>query len=429
MLFYIIPEIRYAIGLAEQLQEKIVLITSQKHPALSYLRQQGLEVWCAEEEGYDAPYHAHGLLLLPPVRKLIENCTPAERYLVTFKNSPPFTLQAKKLQAKIVMPSFKLNRFWEDKRRGLAELAKVGVVVKPDITATWLDLSYAQVAQELQCESLVVQKPFGMAGNSTFFVNDEMQWATLGKQIGENPLVKVTPFLSGESFTVNCLLLPNGEVKSSYPMLQLTGDMRFTRYPGGTCGIDMTGTRTFSAQFLKGLSAAMTDIGKALAKTKFWGWFGVDILISNGEFVVLEINPRFTASISLFSQAQYAAFGHSFWQEYFEGARKSWDAQKPLPYTSLLIRNTSTQDMTLAHSFESGVYKLDADKLVLMKKTVFLKDLERDSYVIVSKSANACIHPDGEIATVVAYGSATENGNANLHLAKVADLVKIALLK
>lgn len=428
-MFYIIPEIRYAIGLVEQLKQDVIVITSHKHPALSYLREQGITIWCAEEHGHEPPYHAHGLLLLPEVRAFIEGKPYPERLLVTFKNSPPFTLQAKRLRAKVLMPSFKLNRFWEDKNRGLGELAKAGVAVKTSLTDTWLNLSYAGVCAQFNSDRLVVQKPFGMAGNSTFFVNSDAEWQALNGKIGENPLVKITPYLDGESFTVNCLLLPSGEVKSSYPMLQITGDKRFTRFAGGTCGIDMTGTRTFSAKFLKELAAALETIGQTMQSSKFWGWFGVDILISNGECVVLEINPRFTASISIFSQAQYLQTKHSFWQEYFEGNQGKWQTQQPLPYTSLLLRNTESDELAIKGNFKPGIYTFEDDGLKLVNNTIFLKDLlSPGQYLIVNKGEGTKIHVDGEMATIVAYGSATQAGSIDANLAKVANLVRIALV-
>ena len=78
MIFYIVPEIRYALGLAELSPEPMTIITGHEHPAIDILREQKVNVWCAEEKGKETSYHAPGLLRLSAVQKLIEEGKLAE---------------------------------------------------------------------------------------------------------------------------------------------------------------------------------------------------------------------------------------------------------------------------------------------------------------------------------------------------------------
>lgn len=430
MIFYIIPEIRYAIGLTELSPEAMTIITGHKHPAIAILRKQGIEVWCAEEKGKETSYHAPGLLRLSAVQKMILECPVKKRKLLTFKVSPPFTALATKLEAEVLMPPYKLNRFWEDKSRSVDALTEAKVPMKESITATLRSLNYAKVKKTLQAKKLVVQKPHGMAGNNTFFINSEKEWRKLAITIGSNPLVKVTPYIEGTPYTVNCLLSAKGDVSSSYPMLQITGDERFTRYAGGTCGIDMTGVEKLKKPLLNKFTKAVESIAKAMHKTGFWGWFGVDFLLSDKEdLLVLEINPRFTASISLFTQAQHIYLKNSFWQEYLSSKTKKTDWMQPLPYTSLLLRNITLENQTLLNDLDPGIYGWKKDVLELKKKTVQLADLkEENEYFIMTKGKNSVVHSDGEIATIVAPRSATQKGTIDKDLAKVAEFVKQVLL-
>lgn len=429
MIFYIIPEIRYAIGLVELSPEPMMIITGHDHPAIALLRKQGIEVWCAEEKGKETSYHAPGLLRLSAVQKMILDCPAKKRKLLTFKISPQFTALATKLEAEILMPSFKLNRFWEDKSRGMEALAEAKVPVKESVTGTLRSLDYGKVKKALKAKKLVVQKPHGMAGNNTFFINTEKEWRKLSVTIGANPLVKVSPYLDGMPYTVNCFLSATGKVSVSYPMLQITGDENFTRYPGGTSGVDMTGVEKFKKSFLSKLTKIAENIAKTMHKTEFWGWFGVDFLVDQDDLTVLEINPRFTASISLFTQAQHIQLKHSFWEEYLSGKAKKTDWMQPLPYTTLLLRNITLDNQTLVEHLVPGIYVWKKDMLELKQKTVLLADLKAaDEYLIVTKGKDSVIHSDGEMATIVAPRSATKNGGIDKELQRVASFVQKVLL-
>ncbi len=431
MIFFIIPEIRYGIGLIEQSSEPMTIVTSNHHQAIHHLRKRGQQIVCLAELGINPWLEAHQILSEPAIQSLIQALPPRERKLITFKISPRFEFVAKQLEATILMPASQLNRFWEDKNKGMAVLAAVGVPVKQSWSGLFQDQTYTAMVAQLGCASLVVQKPRGMAGNSTYFVHSEAEWEHLADQIGTNPLVKISPYYQGQPYTVNCVLNTTG-CYHSYPMYQITGDRRFTRYPGGTCGIDMTGARQFSHQFLEKLTQIVQLIGHELEKSGFCGWFGLDFLVDAAdEVTIIEINPRFTASISLFSQAQYQAFGASFWQIVLDQTLAKQIAVQPLPYTSLILRNVSDDDMVIGHQFASGIYAETNGHFALVKQTVWLADLESaQHYLVVAKDAGTGISRDGEYATIVAYRSTINHeGQLDEQFGKVADFVSMSLLR
>lgn len=431
MIFFIIPEIRYGIGLIEQSSEPMTIVTSNHHQAIQHLRKKGQQIVCLAELGIQPWLEAHQILSEPAIQSLIQAVPPGERKLITFKISPRFELVAKQLEATILMPASQLNRFWEDKNKGMAVLAVAGVPVKQSWSGLFQSQTYAAIVDHLGSASLVVQKPRGMAGNSTYFVHSGADWQHLAEQIGTNPLVKISPYYQGQPYTVNCVLNATG-CYHSCPMYQITGDRRFTRYPGGTCGIDMTGARQFSHQFLEKLTQIVQLIGQELEKSGFWGWFGLDFLVGSAdEIIIIEINPRFTASISLFSQAQYRAFAASFWQMAIDPTLVKSIVAQPLPYTSLILRNVGAEDLVIRHQFASGIYVENNGQFALVKETVWLADLESaQHYLVVAKDAGTSISQDGEYATIVAYRSTINHeGQLDEQFGKVANFVSMSLLR
>ncbi len=439
MIFYIIPEIRYGIGLPELSSEPMMIITSHRHPAIPFMREADNTIWCAEESldpagaglgtGRDkALYQAHGLLELKEVQALILAVPEKERHLLTFKITPRFEKLAAPLKAKVLMPSYTLNRFWEDKNKGMDELKKLGIPVKESLSGLWQEFNYDDAIARFGTKSLVIQKPRGMAGSSTHFVHDQNEWDELGKTLGSNPSIKISPFLIGTTYTVNALVSSTG-VYSGYPMFQITGDHRFTRYEGGTSGVDMSGCRSFSAAFLHEIKNNIEKIGKAMAEDGFFGWFGVDFIVDgNDTITIIEINPRFTASVSVFSQAQNHGLQANFWSGNLNLQQKLPDMMKPLPFTTLIIRNIESNNKLIAQDFMPGIYHLVGNKLVLKKATVFIKDMASpQEYLIITKGKDTEIHPDGEMATIIAHRSAVKNEHIDDDLGKVANLVTIAL--
>ncbi len=433
MIFFLLPEIRYGIGLVEQIADPICIVTSHKHQAVEEMQALGQTVICLELASLAPVNQAHQMLELDLVRARILAIPKAERKILTFKITPRLTKLALELEAEVLMPPYQLNRFWEDKNKGMAEFAKVGVPTKPGISGAFASFDYQTIVNQWNCAKLVIQKPRGMAGSTTYFVENQTEWQKLAS-ILHNTLVKITPYIEGDPFTINCLLNNTG-IYHGYPMFQITGDKRFTRYSGGTCGVDMTGGRTFSAAFLQKLDEIVQLIGTALKKTEFWGWFGLDFLVTkNEEIVIIEINPRFTASISIFSQAQNYFLGASFWQAYIDKTKKLADMSKLLPITSLILRNTSSEPFKVKNSLSSGIYEKNGSAFNLKKQTTKISDLfphARDAlptFLVVAKSVGTEIQSDSEFATIVAPRSAVDmNGNIDDDLGKIADFVTMVL--
>lgn len=432
MIFFLLPEIRYGIGLIEQIPDRLCIVTSHRHQAVVEMQTQGQNIICLETEGLAPVSQAHQMLELDLIRARILETPEAERKILTFKITPRLSKLAQELDAELLMPTYQLNRFWEDKNKGMAEFAKVGVPTKPSMSGAFATFDYQAIVDQWHYAKLVIQKPRGMAGSTTYFVENPTEWQELSS-ILHNTLVKITPYIDGDPFTINCLLNNTG-IYHGYPMFQITGDKRFTRYSGGTCGVDMSGARTFDGPILQKLDEIVDLIGTALQKTDFWGWFGLDFLVTpNGEIVMIEINPRFTASVSIFSQAQNYFLGASFWQAYIHKNKKLSDMSKPLPITSLILRNTSSELFKVKNSLSSGIYEKNGSVFNLKKQTTKISDLcslhsDLLCFLVVAKCIGTEIQPDGEFATIVAPRSAVDmNGNIDDDLGKIANFVTMVL--
>ena len=159
-------------------------------------------------------------------------------------------------------------------------------------------------------KKFAVQTTHGFAGMTTSFLNQE-EFLQLQKKHPENK-VKITPFVTGETLTLNGCIY-NNQAYISYPFLQKTGLPEYSRHPGGSCGVIFDTEKT-----LQTLSATIENPQEITSKTikasrelaeifknhQLRGFFGFDLITNGQEIYPIEINPRLTANIHPFTVQQ-----------------------------------------------------------------------------------------------------------------------------
>ncbi len=153
----------------------------------------------------------------------------------------------------------------------------------------------ADVLPELR-RPLVAQSPRSHAGKRTFAIDSEADWDALCAALPGRPL-RVAERIEGRPGTVHAVVDHEGSVLVSAPILQVTGTPWLTPYPLGSCGNDFT----WRPQPVPEPAPLIEALGAVIAKRGYRGYFGVDFVVGDGGPVLIEINPRLTASFALYA--------------------------------------------------------------------------------------------------------------------------------
>ena len=115
--------------------------------------------------------------------------------------------------------------------------------------------------------------------------------------------VAATDYLSPSiPLNVNGVVFADGSVSLHGPSLQLIGIEGFTSLPLGYCGNDFSAMKDLDPDLVRQFEGIAVGAGRWLASHGYLGAFGVDALVSGGEVLLTEVNPRFQGSSSLASE-------------------------------------------------------------------------------------------------------------------------------
>ena len=137
------------------------------------------------------------------------------------------------------------------------------------------------------CGSLL--KPLRGAGGVGIRFAEENEIASEGFYFQE--------FLPGASYSALFLFPGNGPPELLGICAQLVGELRLNAPPFQYCG------NIGPLPVDSGLTAELSDIGLSLASFDLRGLIGVDFLLVDRDVFVLEVNPRYTASVELYERA------------------------------------------------------------------------------------------------------------------------------
>ncbi len=218
--------------------------------------------------------------------------------IVCFKPSTRVERAAEVLGARIALTSAPLARGLENKLL-LPELAQEAGVRIPrqqriDVRA---DTPWSTLVNAVG-EDAVVQSPRGFSGKKTFRVRDAETWEGLRVELARRP-AKVAEYVSGRPGTLHAVVDAEGHVVVSAPIVQVTGEPSLTPFPMGSCGNDFRWRPTPYPRDAEALAEAM---GPVISARGYLGAFGLDYVVAeDGACVLIEINPRLTASFALYA--------------------------------------------------------------------------------------------------------------------------------
>jgi len=294
-VFFVTPDINYGLAFVG-LVDNFYLITLYDDPLLQYY-QDKVEVFCLEQHGVvDYPNTAgHILQHELSQRYIAEHSVGQQPRVVYFKPSPKLDKVIGEQGYLPIGIDSKLNRCLEDK----LELSAWADGWMPGFEKGAFDaFDYGLLKQRLG-DILVVQTARGWAGQSTWLVRDFEQWQDLG--LGQRQ-VRVSSYLFGKVLTVNGVIWEEQVLWGQVGRQVNPPDERFSSNPMATVG------RIWDREVeYDGIYEWLAPIGGRLQQQGHQGWFGLDVIQSEGQYYLIEVNPRMTASTSFYTRLELQA--------------------------------------------------------------------------------------------------------------------------
>ncbi|MFB6181845.1 MAG: ATP-grasp domain-containing protein [Candidatus Magasanikbacteria bacterium] len=161
-----------------------------------------------------------------------------------------------------------------------------------------------ELSRDKNKKGFVLQFNRAHTGSGTHFIESEKQLESLQEKFPERP-AKITEFISGDVFTLNCIAAKDKTLTSS-PSYQITGVEPFTQNNFATIGNDWgLAEKILDSQDKEKIKEMGKRIGTKLRDDNFVGLFGIDVIKSNtGEIFLIEINARQPASTTFETKLQ-----------------------------------------------------------------------------------------------------------------------------
>ena len=300
-IFYITLDPERALGIEDVLPD-YTIICPYKSELVNKLKNRGANVVVLEDElkqkevAEAIKKGTYGILQSDFLQKYITaNVRSWTPHIMILKNSQLIEDFCKKLGWKLLAPKAKVAEQFENKISQYKLLSDI--VPFPKTIITTLDNLTFNV------NNSVLQFNRGHSGNTTFFINSKKDLEKLAKKFPKRE-AKISEYIKGKTFTLNCLVLKSGRVIAGSISEQITGLKSATNNPNTTCGNDFTSPGKLSQKQIKKIQKIAQSTGMALYKRDYRGLFGIDVIIENKteEVYFIEVNTHQPASISFEAQ-------------------------------------------------------------------------------------------------------------------------------
>lgn len=289
------------------------LIAGTGAPVVTALRERGCTATAVDES---ASWTVHGNAALTGAA-IVATPVILERFsaagtttIIPFKSSATLERTAAQHGWKIAMAPARACRQIENKL-SLSDIADAaGVRVPRQLTINLARPDDIDVGV-LGPGPWVLQPAMAFAGAGTELIDSITQ---LVQRVDDGnvrgaTVAKLAEYIYGTAVTVNAVVVDERRVLVGPVASQLTGIRACTGAPFGSCGNDWTlpiDTAAYDAT-----RDTARSIGAELGRRGFRGIFGVDVILTDaGEAILIEINPRLTASLGLQRQLLRADGAH-----------------------------------------------------------------------------------------------------------------------
>lgn len=440
-IFYVSNVVDRGIGL-ENIIPNYHIICIDYDDEVDYLEKTGAKIFCLEKEfgKKNVIFRSSAILLgQEVVQKYIRENTPSgtQAAVVVFKPSLAAEKIALENNWKFLNNSTVLSKEIEDKFNFLFIAKSLHIRIPDAETIDFGRISYWELKKYY--DYFVIQLKSGYAGSSTFFIRSKDDYGRLMDTFFRNPsgkksfMVKVSKFIRGIPTTVNACITSSG-VYVGKPCYQITGEELCTNNRGTTCGNDW-GVLSVSVKALNEMNEIGKKTGLYLKGKGYKGIFGLDFIISerDEDVYLIEINPRFVASIPFYTKLEIknsavpmiALHFLEFLGEKYEIDPRAKDLSNKnvlaISGSQLVLRNKEKGMYAPSGELKSGVYCLENDKLSFLRSGYSILDLKSpNEFIVLAAAKGRRIKSESEAARVESSGSLV---SADYHLTADAELI------
>ncbi|MCW2926596.1 MAG: acetyl-CoA carboxylase [Thermoleophilia bacterium] len=440
----------YLAGLVAGEGDDACIVAGTGAPLARMLRRGGAVATTLDEHedmlraNVGSPLSAGIVIGAAPVVQLLEDL--GVRAVLPFKSGPRLWKMAEWQGLRVLATADKLTRQLENKL-ALTEIAGAAEARIPDTVTVRLDEGLAAAANEIALPR-VFQPAVGFAGAGTVLLRAPRDIVNLVEHApGGVTIGKLVEYVDGEPVTINGVVIPpgvhgadetDGEVLVGMVARQLTGIPGLTPTDFGSCGNDWA-LPPQRAQVIAARSLA-GRIGEVLAARGFAGAFGIDAVIPTGGGVpvLIEINPRWTASLALqvelqelqglptLLDAHLAAFGWEPDQRAsLEELRAAYGHDEDAgctrgvePVSTVIAYNSSGRDAFIDPAFEPGVWRTtgagaDLDIERVRDGWRFSHIEAPDEFIAIPHGVERAVSHGSYLVRIVRRGPAAASARAN----------------
>jgi len=451
-IFYVANAVDRGVGL-ENIIPDYHIICIDHDDEVDYLIESGAKIFCLEKEfgKKNVIFRSSAILLgQEVVKKYIKDNTPeGERAaVVVFKPSLAVEKIASENNWKFLNNSTELSKGIEDKFNFLFIAKSLRIRIPEAETIDFGRLSYWELKKYY--DYFVVQLKSGYAGSSTFIIRSQDDYSKLMDVFFHNSAgkkfiqVKVSKYIHGVPATVNACVTDQ-DIYIGKPCFQITGEELCTNNLSATCGNDW-GALSLLDKASCEINEITQKIGRYLRDKGYKGIFGLDFIISEkNEVYLIEINPRFVASIPFYTKLEiknsvFPMFAMHF-LDFLEikydidfSAKESFDKNATAIFGSqLVLRNKERKMCAPSGEMKSGVYCITKGKLEFLRAGYSPLDLKASNeFIILAVSKGRRIKPENEAARIEFLSSLVSpdhhlTGDAELIAREIYEKLKLVV--
>lgn len=440
-IFYVSNVADRGVGL-EDMIPNFHIICIDYDDEVDYLENAGVKVFCLEKKfGKKNMIFRNSAILLAQdtVKEYIRQNTPPgeQAAIVVFKPSRAVEKIAQENNWKLLNNSADLSKNIEDKFNFLFIAKSLKIRIPEAETIDFGRLSYWELKKYY--DYFVIQFKSGYAGNSTYFIRSNEDYQKFMDIYFKDPFskntfpVKVSKFIHGDPVTVNACVTSK-DIYVGKPCYQITGEEIATNSRSTTCGNDW-GVLSLSSEESRQIKETTQKIGNYLKEKEYKGIFGLDFIVSekNDDVYLIEINPRFVASIPFYTKLEIKNSVSSLFALHFleflgieydisSAAKDLFDkSTSAIVGSQLVLRNKERKICAPSGDVKSGVYRLRNHKLEFLSSGYSPLDIKNtEEFIILTASKGRKIKPENEVARIESLSSFVSKDR---HLTSDAELI------
>lgn len=432
--FYITNDVSRAIGI-EEILPNYHIVCLDDHPLVDYLEEKKIKIFCLERflKQRNKIFRSTSKIINHPavleyIQKNSGNKTPN---IVFFKPSAKIDFICKKNKFLKVGNSARINNLFEDKINFYELCLRYNLPVCEGEIGVFGLLDFKDLAEKYNLP-LVIQFGRGWAGNTTYFVEKENVFENLKNKF-KNKKVKITRFINGKTVLNNACIFEKN-IFISQPAIQIPAIEGFTSLKGATCGRQWP--INLGRDQEKKIQNLTKKVGMIMAKFGYKGFFGLDFIIENstGNIFISENNARLTASVPFFTKLEISKkciplfLYHLLAFNRFVDLKKTKYESPKILGSEVLARNDKKVPVMIKKMIWPGVYLFKANKLKLIRKEYYPKDLKGDECFVSTASYGRVVNPEQELIRVN-LSSPVLNGGCKLRkdIVNMVQKIKINL--